>query len=859
MLKVTGAHAGATVNGPLTSGMVGLPVTIECDEAWEGLTKNLVCRCSSWDDEDVEIRTILNVGNAAVVAHEVMQAGKHLYLGLEGFTPDGELVIPTTWAMCGVIEKGANTGEDISADPTLPVWNQLQTQIEQLKSSSIPQELLDEIQASVETAVEAASSAERSKKNASSASVLAVNSAESAEVSADSARTSMEDARNSVSSAAYLANETLRLQRAAEAAAERAEEAANGQNLDLGFVDGRLYILVSGVPVGNGVEIGGAVVPPEQPESSEGVVVFAADFSGDRPDPAQFYTWEGRVYNGATWDALENIRCVDGVAVLTNKYDADRGLWVEQLMTTGGLFESDDFTCKFRAKFSGLPGSWNYFITYGTGTHWTDGMYSDGIRWPAGGEIDSFEQAPTYSANPTAIMHGAHWGSGSNSGYPDTHEWIPDGAAGKTVIDTDEWHDFKFQLKNGVATMWIDGAQVHMFDLSGETVSNNYLADYHPFLRPHALYMAAQCHSADSQTDKTNVYVMEISDLKVYQDALVECTALEIYPQMWDKGTELIFPVGAELYLDRKYTPSNTSNKACRWESSDNSVATVVQGYVKVVGTGTAVITATCGNAAAQYTVTAAEAANVPCVKLVTKGEVGTVVGDTVDVAEWLYLYPGFTTDEIVLSSESGLVSINGSSVTMLGSGAAEVAVTVGGCNATLMLNIASGAPELMMEHDYVVNGVVNGNPQSYIQWVAGGTYTLHYQVTENPKYTGTVEFPMSCRMMNDKGSNRAPEVRFVTSGDCEIYVGDAYACHTYTPAPGDWVTIVFTAAGGKTAAVYINGQLVADDFQVYESYLYIGESLRPVEVFERTAVPKYCVGSIEIYRGDDRERHRAG
>ena len=188
MLKVTGAHAGATVNGPLTSGMVGLPVTIECDEAWAGLTKNLVCRCSSWDDEDVEIRTILNVGNAAVVAHEVMQAGKHLYLGLEGFTPDGELVIPTTWAMCGVIEKGANTGEDISADPTLPVWNQLQTQIEQLKSSSIPQELLDEIQASVVTAVEAASSAERSKKSASSASVLAVNSAESAEASADSAR-----------------------------------------------------------------------------------------------------------------------------------------------------------------------------------------------------------------------------------------------------------------------------------------------------------------------------------------------------------------------------------------------------------------------------------------------------------------------------------------------------------------------------------------------------------------------------------------------------------------------------------------------------------------------------------------------
>ena len=125
-LKVKGAQIEASVAGTLTSGMVGIPVTIEYDEAWEGLTKNLVCRCSRSGFDNEEYRSILNVGNTAVVAHEVMQAGKHLWLGVEGYNADGTLVIPTTWAMCGVIKNGANTGEDLSAEPTLPIWGQLQ-------------------------------------------------------------------------------------------------------------------------------------------------------------------------------------------------------------------------------------------------------------------------------------------------------------------------------------------------------------------------------------------------------------------------------------------------------------------------------------------------------------------------------------------------------------------------------------------------------------------------------------------------------------------------------------------------------------------------------------------------------------
>lgn len=154
-LKVNGAEIQASVAGTLTSGMVGIPVTIEYDETWEGLTKNLVCRCSRGTDRETH-RTILDVGNTTVVAHEVMQAGMLLYLGVEGYSTDGTLVIPTTWAMCGVIQNGANTGEDLSADPTLPIWGQLRREIEQIKQEVVTPGQITEILSCVQSAVQAA-------------------------------------------------------------------------------------------------------------------------------------------------------------------------------------------------------------------------------------------------------------------------------------------------------------------------------------------------------------------------------------------------------------------------------------------------------------------------------------------------------------------------------------------------------------------------------------------------------------------------------------------------------------------------------------------------------------------------------
>ena len=134
-LIVNGARASATTNGILTSGSVGIPVTIQYDSTWDGLTKNLVCASGKYEPTG-NSRTIMGIDTAAVVAHEVMTANNRLYLGVEGRNADGTLVIPTRWADCGPIFPGVDDSADPSADPTLPIWAQLQAELQALKGTN---------------------------------------------------------------------------------------------------------------------------------------------------------------------------------------------------------------------------------------------------------------------------------------------------------------------------------------------------------------------------------------------------------------------------------------------------------------------------------------------------------------------------------------------------------------------------------------------------------------------------------------------------------------------------------------------------------------------------------------------------
>lgn len=111
----------------LTAGMSkAVTVQFVFSPEWDGLTKTAVFSNG---------KTTVNVlaanwdGDTVPVPHEVLAVpGRHARVGVYGADESG-VVLPTVWVSLGKIQPGADPSGDASADPSLPVWAQLQKQI----------------------------------------------------------------------------------------------------------------------------------------------------------------------------------------------------------------------------------------------------------------------------------------------------------------------------------------------------------------------------------------------------------------------------------------------------------------------------------------------------------------------------------------------------------------------------------------------------------------------------------------------------------------------------------------------------------------------------------------------------------
>lgn len=125
MIKVTfNKTCGRCVQSePLTSGMVGQPIEFEYSTDFDGLTLTAVFTNGKTTID------VLNPSCECVIPHEVLDTvGTVVKVGIYAVSGN-ELVIPTVYATIGIVLKGADPSGDTSADPTLPVWAQLQTLI----------------------------------------------------------------------------------------------------------------------------------------------------------------------------------------------------------------------------------------------------------------------------------------------------------------------------------------------------------------------------------------------------------------------------------------------------------------------------------------------------------------------------------------------------------------------------------------------------------------------------------------------------------------------------------------------------------------------------------------------------------
>ena len=103
-----------------TSGMVGAKIAFQFSEEWNGLTKTAVFRTDHLQKD------VLNVTNVCTIPHECLEkAGERLVVGVYG-TNGNDIVIPTIYVSLGRIKQGADPSGDVSADPSLPVWAQIQ-------------------------------------------------------------------------------------------------------------------------------------------------------------------------------------------------------------------------------------------------------------------------------------------------------------------------------------------------------------------------------------------------------------------------------------------------------------------------------------------------------------------------------------------------------------------------------------------------------------------------------------------------------------------------------------------------------------------------------------------------------------
>lgn len=130
MITIHCSRACAHLASPpelLTAGMSkAVTVQFVFSPAWDGLTKTAVF---SNGKTTVDVLAASWDGDTVPVPHEVLAVpGRHARVGVYGANESG-VILPTVWVSLGKVQPGADPSGDVSADPALPVWAQLQKQI----------------------------------------------------------------------------------------------------------------------------------------------------------------------------------------------------------------------------------------------------------------------------------------------------------------------------------------------------------------------------------------------------------------------------------------------------------------------------------------------------------------------------------------------------------------------------------------------------------------------------------------------------------------------------------------------------------------------------------------------------------
>lgn len=123
-IKVNGAIAKTVYRKVIPAGIIGAQVEFDyAEDIWHGLHKTVVFKGAVTKD-------VITDANIVTIPHEVVEKPFfRLSIGVYGVDADGNIAIPTLWENIGAILDATAPSGDISTDPSLPVWAQIQAMI----------------------------------------------------------------------------------------------------------------------------------------------------------------------------------------------------------------------------------------------------------------------------------------------------------------------------------------------------------------------------------------------------------------------------------------------------------------------------------------------------------------------------------------------------------------------------------------------------------------------------------------------------------------------------------------------------------------------------------------------------------
>ena len=181
---------------------------------------------------------------------------------------------------------------------------------------------------------------------------------------------------------------------------------------------------------------------------------------------------------------------------------------------------------------------------------------------------------------------------------------------------------------------------------------------------------------------------------------------------------------GEELTLTATVSPVNATNKNVSWSSSDDSVASVVNGLVTALKEGAATITVTTedGGFSATCEVTVTKATEVVHVSSVSLNKTSLSLNVNEEYTLVATIAPSNATNKNVTwsTSDSNVASVTNGKIKALKAGSATITVTTvdGSFTATCRVEVKGDAPTPGPNNDNNTTGIIIGS-------VAGGTVAL--------------------------------------------------------------------------------------------------------------------------------------